>query len=331
MSVYTNEKKTALQAVRKAAILCRRVQNTIDVESIQKDDRSPVTTADFASQAIINTEIRAAFPDDPIVGEEASDALKADPALFDKVSSLLEGLLDGDKKDPDILAAIDAAQPAQVDFTKRYWTVDPIDGTKGFLRGDQFAVALALIENGQVALGVLGCPNFKMNEKDENPGYLLCGIKGEGAFAFPLLADGSLGESIAISVDAITDPKGARFCESVEKAHAAHDVHERISKALGITAFPCRMDSQAKYASVASGDASIYLRLPRTAEYREKIWDHAAGSIVVQAAGGVVTDFSGASLDFSLGPKLTKNRGIVASNGKLHPKILQAIKDHGNG
>ncbi len=316
---YDKELATALDAVKKASVLCRKVQNTIDVDAIQKADRSPVTLADFASQAVINMELRRTFPDDPVVSEEESAALKENDDLRGKVAELVREI-DPSASESDIMSAIDFGDRT-IDFSKRYWTLDPIDGTKGFLRGEQYAIALALVEGGVPVLGVLGCPNFQMDETDRG-GYLFYAVAGRGTRARRL----DEGEERPVRVDDIADPKQARFCESVEKAHAAHDVHHRISAAIGIEAFPCRMDSQAKYAAVSSGDASIYLRLPRSEEYREKIWDHAAGAIVVTEAGGAVTDFSGRKLDFSKGHKLLDNYGIVASNGRLHERILAAIK-----
>ncbi len=322
---YENELAVALDAVEKASALCRKVQHTIDVDAVQKADRSPVTIADFASQAVINMTLRRAFPDDPMVSEEESAVLKENSDLRGKVVGLVRDI-DPSATEADVLGAIDFGD-REIDFTQRYWTLDPIDGTKGFLRGEQYAIALALVAGGAPVLGVLGCPTFKLNEGDRG-GYLFYACRGasvpavQGTMARPL--DG--GEPRPVRVDAIADPKQARFCESVEKAHAAHDVHHRISAAMGIEAFPCRMDSQAKYAAVSSGAASIYLRLPRSEVYREKIWDHAAGAIVVTEAGGSVTDFSGKPLDFSMGPKLLNNYGIVASNGRLHPRILAAIK-----
>jgi 3'(2'), 5'-bisphosphate nucleotidase len=86
------------------------------------------------------------------------------------------------------------------------------------------------------------------------------------------------------------------------------------------------MDSQCKYAVVARGDAAIYLRLPTRQSYVETIWDHAAGSIIVQEAGGKVTDMAGEPLDFSLGRRLSNNRGIVVTNGELHDLVLGAVQ-----
>ncbi|MCY4262785.1 MAG: hypothetical protein OXC97_05670 [Candidatus Dadabacteria bacterium] len=86
------------------------------------------------------------------------------------------------------------------------------------------------------------------------------------------------------------------------------------------------MDSQCKYAVLARGDASIYFRPPPRKDYRENIWDHAAGYIIVREAGGTVTDSSGKSLDFSLGRQLRQNRGILATNGAIHDAVVWAVK-----
>ncbi|NJO20524.1 MAG: 3'(2'),5'-bisphosphate nucleotidase, partial [Spirulinaceae cyanobacterium RM2_2_10] len=79
-----------------------------------------------------------------------------------------------------------------------------------------------------------------------------------------------------------------------------------------------------------SGQAALYLRLPspKTPDYREKIWDHAAGALVVEEAGGRVTDMHGQPLDFSLGAKLVNNQGIVASNGVIHEQVLAALREN---
>jgi 3'(2'), 5'-bisphosphate nucleotidase len=89
-----------------------------------------------------------------------------------------------------------------------------------------------------------------------------------------------------------------------------------------------RMDSQAKYGIVARGEATLYLRVPSPSEpgYKENIWDHAAGSIIAEEAGGKVTDTFGNLLDFSSGIKMTKNHGILVTNGILHDIVLKALK-----
>ena len=112
----------------------------------------------------------------------------------------------------------------------------------------------------------------------------------------------------------------------VEASHSDQGRSARIAARLGITRDPFRLDSQAKYAAIADGLASIYLRLPTSAHYREKIWDHAAGSIVVEEAGGRVTDVFGKRLDFSRGRKLEDNRGVVATSGAIHDAVLEAVQ-----
>ena len=104
-----------------------------------------------------------------------------------------------------------------------------------------------------------------------------------------------------------------------------------VAARLGIAAPPLRMDSQAKYAVVARGEADIYLRLPTRADYREKIWDHAAGVLIVAEAGGTVTDIHGKPLEFHHGRELVANRGVVVTNGRLHDRVLEAIGDLGIG
>lgn len=82
-----------------------------------------------------------------------------------------------------------------------------------------------------------------------------------------------------------------------------------------------------KYGLVARGDASIYMRFPKPG-YIENVWDHAAGVVIVEAAGGCVTDADGKRLDFSTGIKLRGNVGVVATNGALHGIVLEAVS-HG--
>src|SRR5690606_6751478 len=119
----------------------------------------------------------------------------------------------------------------------------------------------------------------------------------------------------------------ATFCESVEAGHSAHGDQAAIAEKLGITKPSVRMDSQAKYGSIARGAGDIYLRLPVKATYQEKIWDHAAGDLIVREAGGRVTDIHGKSLDFSVGRTLANNKGVVAAPAASHPKVLSVVQE----
>jgi 3'(2'), 5'-bisphosphate nucleotidase len=322
------ERDVALEALRAAASICTAVQTSmVSTETIEKRDKSPVTVADFASQAMVCRQLQQAFPGDPVVGEESSAVLRerdGQPVL-ERVVEHVRGFAP-DATPDQVLGWIDrgGATPGG-----RFWTLDPIDGTKGFLRREQYAVALGLIDNGTVVLGALACPLLPVDphRPDGARGLLAVAIRGEGAWSTAL--DDPSGVLVPMQTDRSTDPRDARLVESVESGHANQDAHRQIAERLGIRTASLRMDSQAKYAAVARGDATIYLRLPSpaTPDYREKIWDHAAGMCVVEAAGGRVTDALGAPLDFNHGRKLVANRGVIATSGPYHDEVLAACAE----
>lgn len=319
--MYEKELEIALKAVADASELCTDVRRTlVSEETIAKKDKSPVTVADFGVQALINHRLISAFPGDPIVAEETADALREDEALCARVAEFVQ------KHEPGLAidAMLDAIDRGNHAGGKegRFWTLDPIDGTKGFIRGDQYAIALALIENGQVVLGVLGGPNLPIADVK---GFLGYAVKGQGARASNIEHPTSNIQHRSIHVSTISNASDAAFCESVESGHTSHGASARVAEVLGVQVEPARIDSQCKYAVVARGEASIYLRLPTRPGYEEKIWDHAAGSILVKEAGGQVSDIYGKPLDFSKGRTLCENKGVVATNGLLHPAVIEAI------
>ena len=319
------EKSTALRSVVSASRLCQSVQASLVQEGVSgsgtqvKQDKSPVTLADFGAQALVSHVINQDFPDFLMVGEENADELRSDDTLrgrmMDEVSRVEPMLTEA-----TALQLIDRGA-YEGGSVGRHWVLDPIDGTKGFLRGDQYAVALGLIEDGEVILGVLGCPNLP--RPDGGKGSIFVAAKGQGVEMYDM--DGNaLGSAMVHSVESLS---AANFCESVEKGHSSHSQSGQIAEKLGITAEPYRIDSQCKYAAVARGDATIYLRLPTKKGYQEKIWDHAAGVAVIEEAGGVVTDVYGKSLDFSKGRTLSENKGVIVSNGQFHDEVLVAVRE----
>ena len=271
-SAYQSELASAIDAVTIAARLCRNVQSAIDDAVLSKDDRSPVTIADFASQAIVCRALEEHFPHDPMIAEEDSAAL-GEPGnvhLLDRIErELAEVSIEAGAE--KIRGWIDRGN-AQT-YSDRFWTLDPIDGTKGFLRGEQYAIALALIINGKIEVALLGCPNLQHHAKDNSStGLLFYAIRGEGAFVLPLDTEA---EPERISVSTTATSSDACLCESVESGHSSHDDSAQVAQRLGITSHPVRLDSQAKYATIARGEADIYLRLPTRKDYQERIWDHA--------------------------------------------------------
>ena len=210
------------------------------------------------------------------------------------------------------------------DYSDRFWTLDPIDGTKGFLRGEQYAIALALIVDGELAVAALACPNLPATaDAEASVGVVYTAVKGHGAYRVP---SGGGDAPIPVTTSTLRDASKARFCESVESGHTSHSDSAEVAERLGMTAESVRLDSQAKYAVVARGEADIYLRLPTRPGYVEKIWDHAAGALVVTEAGGTVTDITGKPLEFSHGWGLHANRGVIVTNGPLHGDVLDALQ-----
>ena len=315
---YEKEKQVAIDAAIAAAKLCQQVRQAIPA-AMEKTDKSPVTVADYGSQALICKAIGDIFPNDPIVAEEdAADLSTPEMApQLAKVTDYVKELVPEATPD-DVKSWIDRGNG---EVAPRYWTLDPIDGTKGFLRQDQYAVALALVESGQVKVGVLACPAMPLENGES--GVLYVAVRGEGAYMAPLAG----GDLQPIRVADTEDAANLRFVESVESGHGDQSRQSAVAQAVGITAESLRMDSQAKYGAVASGQAVLYLRLPspKSPNYREKIWDHAAGTIVVEEAGGRITDMYGKPLDFSIGAKFVNNQGVVVSNGAIHDKVLEAL------
>jgi 3'(2'), 5'-bisphosphate nucleotidase len=347
MADYAKEREIAIEAVRRASLITQKVLQT-SISSLTKSDKSPVTVGDFSAQAIVNAILAKYFPDDQIVGEEDSKDLQESGAesLRHKVIGLAnEGLTQAGPlafaqplSEDQVLQAIDRGNSAG-GIKGRMWTLDPIDGTKGFLRGGQYAVCLALIVDGEVRLGVMGCPNLPVDKSAAKPqegnieevktrddlGVIFVASEGRGAHQRSFKDDGLT----SISMRDITSQSlsKASFCESVEAGHSSQGTNARIAELLGISSPSVRMDSQAKYASVARGDGDIYLRLPvGDGSYQEKIWDHAAGALLVAEAGGRVSDAKGRPLDFSVGRTLKNNKGVVASHASIHEKVIEAVR-----
>lgn len=332
-----SDMQVAKRAVRLASALCQTVQRQLAVgETASKADKSPVTVADYGAQVLVSWSLEKAVGPISLVAEEDSNDLREESgsSMLSRITNLVNETLNKSGEEDSLVSLSEKEVIEAIDRggslggpKGKHWVLDPIDGTKGFVRGEQYAVALGLLEEGEVVLGVLGCPNLPLSSlspdsSDSKKGCLFTAMKGKGTFLEPL--DGSEPPK-RVHVTAVDDPAWAVFCESYESAHSKQDLTANISRVLGVSAPPVRMDSQAKYGAMARGDAAIYLRFPHKG-YREKIWDHAAGAICITEAGGVVSDASGAPLDFSQGRFLDLDTGIVASNKPLMPVLLAAVQ-----
>ncbi|ELP89152.1 SAL2 phosphatase, putative [Entamoeba invadens IP1] len=310
---FQKEYDLALKIVQTSCNITQSVsKKSLESQTQIKNDKSPVTVGDYSVQAYVNYELSKTFPDDKIVAEEDTKAIP--DAIFEQVKEHVKehvtGLTDEEIKKSINLGASEGGKG-------RCWVLDPIDGTLGFLRREQYAVCLGFMVDGVLKIGVLGCPNFE-------GGIIVAAQIGCGAREYKV-SDLSITKEIhATTTDKTED---IVFCESVEASHSDQSKSKKISELLKTNKEPLRIDSQCKYMTVASGRTDVYLRLPRDSKYQEKIWDHAAGYLIVKEAGGNVTDIFGRDLDFTVGRSLARNNGIIATNGKLHERVVAVVKE----
>lgn len=335
---YGKELRIGQLAVQRAAILTQRVFKHKAKSPVSKPDNSPVTIGDFGAQALIISTLRANFPSDEIVAEEDGKNLKEDSILRSQTWELvrttqlpdvfLEKLAGATVNDEGEMMALIESGDSNGGAKGRIWVIDPIDGTRGFLRNGQYAICLALLVDGVVQVGILGCPNLPIDDSvplSSNIGINQTGeTQNQGVMFSAVLGQGSTSKSLSpnsaprnkISTRPLADIAGAILCES-PKSKYAHILYQTGNTTI-------KMDSQAKYASIARGVGDIYLRLPR--RDHPKIWDHAAGDLIVREAGGEVTDIYGKRLDFSAGRTLSNNTGIFVSPKGIHPQILAEVQ-----
>lgn len=315
--------EVAVGAARLAASICERVQledNRPDVGD--KAQREPVTIADYASQAVILRALSQAFPSHRILSEEDSSHLRAsmDDHVVDRITQLCAAACEISLTFDDVCRHIDWSGGDDPDYC---WAIDPIDGTKGFLRGDQYAVAIGLLYRNVPVLGALACPNLELDPKipDAGRGVLMLSSQGNGAWQEPLRGGGRS----AIRVSETTDPGEVRILGSVESSHGDPKVITALVEDLKLGEM-VRVDSQAKYGLLARGGAEVYLRPRSRPDYRDNVWDHVAGCAIATEAGARCTDQDGAPLDFSFGRKLESNRGVLATHGALHDDIVASLR-----
>ncbi|WP_119065299.1 inositol monophosphatase family protein [Aggregatilinea lenta] len=319
----TYELETAKTIARMAASICQSIQAELIVA--EKSGHEPVTIADYASQALILHALASNFEDDAVLAEEHAEEfelLLSEPQR-QLVQRYVEDALGGYVFAEDISAYLDFGRRRTAE---RLWVVDPIDGTKGFVAERHYCVAISLLIAGEPVLGVLASPGFYSDQADPpaDPGALTYALRGGGAYQEALYG----GEREPIRVSATHDPQRAVVLASYEGKHTDIDRIRRTEAALGRgpDAPIKRLDSQDKHAMIANGMGDIYLRMVPDPLYQEKLWDHAAGYAIVTEAGGQVTDLLGQPLDFSAGPIFARNRGVLVTNGTLHTRTLDAIR-----
>jgi len=349
------EGQFAIEVLQFGAELACRIRAESSVKSILKEDRSPVTLADMGIQAIAGALLEHYLPDAVLIGEENADYLRSESGADDleKVTGYVHSFLpharpgrvchwiDKGRGRPHSLSnnsKIDGTIAGNVPFGEgeshsipegSFWTLDPIDGTKGFLRGGQYATGLAFIKNGEVELAAIGCPELELQDyKFLGKGIAVFAVRGKGCWALSLDDPEDLKRWVRVKVSNCKEIFQVRLLDSFDPEHKNAEKNQRVREMLGIKPEPIIMDSMAKQALIAAGGAEIFFRtLPRKEPgHREKIWDVAPGALAITEAGGRVTDLNGQALDFSAGLTLARNPGLVATNGFLHEAVLDAIR-----
>lgn len=185
----------------------------------------------------------------------------------------------------------------------RYWLVDPLDGTREFVkRNGEFSVNIALIDAGEPVLGVVLAPAIDVE---------YAAIRGDGAWRY------EDGEARPIRVRPVAEPPTLALSRSHASRREMHLI-EIFSRPGGDQANVVRCGSSLKTCLVAEGKADLYPRLGPTSE-----WDTAASQCVLEAAGGALTDLAGRPLRYNtrdslLNPMFVAHNGIELDFDRLH-------------
>ncbi len=230
-----------------------------DLEIESKADDSPVTQADKAANTFIETALKKLAPEIPVVSEEGTQQALDENATF--------------------------------------WLVDPVDGTKSFIRGDdEFTVNIALIENRRAILGVLGVPA---------QGNIYKAALGHGAWKKPV--GDAPWEAIKVSQTQKTEPQRVMSSQS----HRSPSLEAWLEEQSVTVKERVGASSALKFGLIAEGAADIYPRMGPTME-----WDTAAGHCLIEAAGGTLTQLDGSA--FLYGKATYLNGGFIARGAVIH-------------
>ncbi len=179
------EARFALELIQNGSELARRIREETSIRSMIKSDSSPVTLADMGIQAIAGALLEQHLPEAMLVAEEDTEHLKTPDGAEDleRITAYVRSFFPH-AESGKVREWIERGQGKP---SGSFWTLDPIDGTKGFLRGGQYATALAFIRNGKVELAALGCPELELQEhKGLGRGVGIFASRGRGCWAASL-------------------------------------------------------------------------------------------------------------------------------------------------
>jgi 3'(2'), 5'-bisphosphate nucleotidase len=312
---FKKEVRVSVELARKAALATEAIRRQ-GIRSVTKKDGSPLTQADIVSQAIILSGIQREFPQDRILAEEEIREGEMETLRKEACDVLKEmGLRDAEEK-------LESWVNYRGDQKgTRVWMVDPIDGTKGYRKGLTYAIALGLYYEGRPQFGCVAAPGFPVQEGSDHETVIA--YAGTGAGAFRIIGDEDRPERMHVSDGTIL----ARFRVVGSRAHDEGDMCGRFMERAGLSTL-IRMDGQAKYLMLASGRAEVYVRGSNPWFGIGYPWDHCAGQMILEEAGGRVTAFSGDPIPYERQEdlRILEIEGLVASNGRRHDEILEMIR-----
>lgn len=361
-SPYANELKVAIAAVQAASTLSALVLSQAQAQAAQdaqggpsqqelgtvsKDDLSPVTIADFAIQALLTSTLHAAFPDDRFVGEESAAALRANPALLERVWQALQAVRVDSPSSPAgvtfpdsperMCEFIDWCGEGLPHTTGRVWVFDPIDGTENFVQGLVYAVNVALLVDSAQTLSVVGCPNMSMDvsypagDHSLDPageGCILLAVRGHGAWVRKLRGDVDQVEVKQIPRHASTEALEDLRSVSALNTSGLGVVHTEVAGRLGVEFPGCvLLPWVIRWVLLALGVGNATWWVYKSRSRLAKIWDHAGAMLLFEEVGGRISDVDGEPISMVAGRKMTANYGIVAAPAALHAKVLETVRD----
>ncbi|MSQ90472.1 MAG: hypothetical protein EXS01_03645 [Phycisphaerales bacterium] len=295
-------------------------------EPVIKPDGSPVTAGDLAVQMAVCAVLAERTPDMAVIGEEGESSFEGSAGR-----ELLERAVVAVRLSMGSAAPSDPTQFLRGDTRPRassWWTVDPIDGTKGFRSARHYALCLALVEDRRATIGILSCPTLVMGRdplaigSDEQFGTVYAALRGKGAWKFQPTE--GLRELPAMAMQ-VRRPKHTsqswRVCDSIEGGSRAERMRTVMS-ATDLKWSSVSLDSQCKYALLAEGTADCFMRVPGS-RGAEKVWDHAPGVVVAEEAGASVSDVLGNPLVFA-GESLDQNVGTLACDPAIADRVCKA-------
>ncbi|KAI0846029.1 carbohydrate phosphatase [Daldinia vernicosa] len=357
-SPYSKELRVAIAAIQSAAKLSQAVISVEDKGVIEKDDLSPVTVADFAIQALLTATIHHAFPHDKFVGEESAADLRANPVLLDRVWRLLRRLEDDQAKSLCKLPETPDQMCEMIDWcgfgepggpqAGRVWVFDPIDGTKTFVRGEAYAINVALLQGSSQVLSVVGCPTISANavapitNTSVDPtgrGCIVFAVKGHGTYTRALIAS-SLDEAQVRRIEPHTEAESSQALRPVSCYNmldsGVDDVHQLIMDKLNIENRGCDLLAWVlRWVALGIGLANMTIWIYKQRSRTGKIWDHAGAMLLFEEVGGKITDIDGKPIDLGVGRKMSANHGFVAAPKALHATVLdtvqKVIREQGKG